>query len=87
MACGTPVVASCIGGITEMLTGEFQSGLAEPGNEQDLADSLSRVFDWRDKDCQLGERCHQHIVSNFSLDKMIDGVEKVLERRFTKLFA
>ncbi|MEC4813843.1 MAG: glycosyltransferase family 4 protein [Scytonema sp. PMC 1069.18] len=87
MACGTPAVASRIGGIQEILTGEFRDGLVEPGNEQDLANVLHRMMYWRDKDSQLGERCRQHIASNFSLDKMVDGVEKVLESRFTKLLA
>jgi glycosyltransferase involved in cell wall biosynthesis len=83
MACGTPVVASRVGGIPEILTGEFQSGLFEPGNERDLADILSQFMNWRDKNPQLGERCREHIVSKFSLDKMVDDFEKVLERRFS----
>ncbi|MBD2434056.1 MULTISPECIES: glycosyltransferase family 4 protein [Fischerella] len=83
MACGTPVVASCIGGIPEILTGEFQKGLFEPGNERDLSDTLNQIINWRENDSQLGKRCREHVLKNFSLDKMIDGVEKVLERRFS----
>jgi len=87
MACGTPVVASRIGGIPESLTGEFQNGLFEPGNERDLSDTLNQIVYWRSKEPKLGERCREHVVSKFSLDKMVDGVEKVLEHRFIKLFA
>ncbi len=78
MACGTPVVASRTGGIPEILTGEFQSSLFETGNEQYLADTLNRIINWRDKDPQLGERCREHVLSKFTLDKMVDGIEKVL---------
>lgn len=78
MACGTPVVASRTGGIPEILTGEFARGLFKPGDEQDLADSLNRIMNWRDKDPQLGERCRDHIVSKFSLETVIDSIEKVL---------
>lgn len=78
MACGTPVVASRTGGITEILTEEFQNGLFEPGNEQELADTLDRIVYWRDKDPTLGKRCRDHILSNFTLDTMVDGIEKVL---------
>jgi glycosyltransferase involved in cell wall biosynthesis len=79
MACGTPVVGSRIGGIPESLTGEFQNFLFEPTNEKDLADTLSRVINWREKDAQLGERCRHHIASKLSFEKMIDGIEKILE--------
>ena len=78
MACGTPVVASRTGGITEILTGEFEKGLFEPGNEQDLAATLSQILHWRDKDPDLGKRCRAHVLSNFTLDTMVDGIEKVL---------
>jgi glycosyltransferase involved in cell wall biosynthesis len=80
MACGTPVVASRTGGIPENLTGEFESGLFEPGNEQDLLDALNRMMTWRNSNPQLGDRCRKHILSKFSPNKMIDGYEKVLLR-------
>jgi glycosyltransferase involved in cell wall biosynthesis len=79
MACGTPVVASNTGGIPESLTGEFKNGLFQPGNEQDLSDTLNRLMNWRNRDSQLGDRCRQHILANFSIDKMVDAVEKVLK--------
>lgn len=84
MACGTPVVASRIGGIPEILTGEFQSGLFEPGNEQELATTLNRIMNWRDSNPQLGLRCREHVSSKFSYDRMIDGIEKNLLKFFNK---
>lgn len=78
MACGTPVVASRTGGIPEILTAEFERELFEPGNERALFEHLNRVIDWREQNPDFGNRCRQHILSNFSLDKMIDGVEKAL---------
>lgn len=78
MACGTPVVASRTGGIPEILTAEFENGLVEPGNEEALLDALKRIVNWRDQDPQLGDRCREHVLAKFNLDKMIDGIEKVL---------
>ena len=78
MACGTPVVASCTGGITEILTGEFNVGLFEPGNERELSNAINIIINWRDKDPVLGNRCRKHILENFSLNKTVDGIEEVL---------
>lgn len=78
MACGTPVVASRTGGITEILTGEFDGQLFEPGNERELAANLAQILHWRDKDPNLGKRCRDRVLSNFTLDTMVDGIEKVL---------
>ncbi|MBW4490175.1 MAG: glycosyltransferase family 4 protein [Trichocoleus desertorum ATA4-8-CV12] len=78
MACGTPVVASQIGGIPEILTGEFQAQLFEPGNAQELAKVLQQNLDWKEKDPQLGQRCREHMASRFSLDSMVNGIEAVL---------
>lgn len=78
MACGTPVVGSRVGGIPEILTGEFQAGLFEPGNKQDLADTLNEMINWRDTNPQLGAKVREYTLNKFSLKSMIDGVEKVL---------
>lgn len=78
MACGTPVVGSKTGGIPEILTGEFQHHLVAPGHQQDLAQTLHRVLNWRTSDPELGQRCREHVLNQFSLEKMVDGIEKVL---------
>lgn len=78
MACKTPVVASRIGGIQEILTNEFAKGLFEPGNPEDLAEKLLSIIKWKESDSQIGNKCRQHIISNFQKEKMIEGVEKVL---------
>ena len=80
MACGTPVVASRTGGIPEILTGEFQSGLFNAGDERDLTDTLIHMINWRNKNAQLGKRCREHVLSQFTVDRMVDGVEKVILR-------
>jgi glycosyltransferase involved in cell wall biosynthesis len=77
MACGTPVVASRTGGIPEILTGEFQSGLFEPGNAQNLSATLNFVMNWQDKSPDLSEKCRKHVLEKFGLDRMVEGVEKV----------
>ncbi|WP_017651765.1 glycosyltransferase family 4 protein [Fortiea contorta] len=78
MSCGTPVVASRTGGIPEILTGEFENMLFEKGNIQDLTNTINSVLKWQDLDPQLGMRCRHHILENFHVNKMVDGVEQAL---------
>lgn len=78
MACGTPVVASRVGGIPEILTGEFQPWLVEPDNAQELCDRLQHLLDWRETDPSLSQRCREHVVRNFNLERTINGVEDIL---------
>lgn len=78
MACGTPVVASRTGGIPEILTGEFQKNLVDPGDVQQLADRMDELLNWRSIDPDLGKRCRDHVATQFSLEKMVNGIEEIL---------
>ena len=78
MSCGTPLVGSRTGGTIEALTGEFERRLFTPGDEQDLARRLSETIDWRQNDPKLGTRYREHILKNFSLEKLVDNFEVVL---------
>jgi glycosyltransferase involved in cell wall biosynthesis len=44
MAVGTPVIASRVGGIPEMLTGKFGKWLCDPGNVDDLYNKLAEIL-------------------------------------------
>lgn len=78
LACGTPVVASRVGGIPEILTGEFAANLVTAGDEKALAKRISEVIHWRETDPEFGQRCSDHVANKFSLESMISGVEKTL---------
>lgn len=84
MSAGTPLVASKIGGIPEVLTGEFTNHLVEPDQPAALAETLGRVIGWREQDPSLGQRCRQHIINHFSINSMIDGIEESLLQLLTK---
>jgi glycosyltransferase involved in cell wall biosynthesis len=78
MACGTPVVASRVGGIPEAVAGPFPSHLVEPGSVDALAERLAALRGWRSTDPALGKRCRQHIVSHFPFRRTLDAVEGLL---------
>ncbi|MBW4658044.1 MAG: glycosyltransferase family 4 protein [Drouetiella hepatica Uher 2000/2452] len=78
MACGVPVVASRVGGIPEVLSGEFAQGLFCPGDAEDLAAKLRYVLDWQAQDPSLGQRCRDYVSDRFPLSQAVEGVERVM---------
>lgn len=84
MACGTPSLGSQVGGIPEVLTGEFSDWLFTPGDEHDLYIKLKTILYWRDTDPGLVQRCRQHVIDNFSLHQTIDGIEAVLQKALNR---
>ena len=80
LASGRPVVATSVGGIPEILTGDFRSMLVEPGDRRGLAARIGSLRNWRTADPGLAARCTRHVLDGFSLDATVDGVEHVLTR-------
>lgn len=78
LACGTPVLASRIGGLPELLSPQFENWLFEPGNERELADLLLQVRDWRQTHPDTSRQCRQHILDHFSQQQWLEGIEQVL---------
>lgn len=71
MAAGTPVVASAVGAIPEIIRHGREGLLVAPGQAPALADALARLAG----DCQLRRRLAREAarrVAEFSLDKMLE---------------
>lgn len=68
MACGTPVIASPLGALPELIvknvTGYFVKNTDEAVKKIKVVSHLSRI------------RCREHVEKNFSLEKMVEGYEK-----------
>jgi glycosyltransferase involved in cell wall biosynthesis len=80
MSTGRPVIGTSVGGIPEILTGEFGQFLARPEDSGAIADRIRLLRDWRDRDPGLGTRARQHVERRFSLQRTADGVESILLR-------
>jgi glycosyltransferase involved in cell wall biosynthesis len=78
MATGRPALASRIGGITEILTGEFERFLVEPGDAGVVTLALESLVGWQKREPSLAENCRAHVRDHFSLDRVVDGVERSL---------
>ncbi len=80
MACGTPSVGLRVGGIPEVLSGEFQRFLVDRDDIDGLATILKSLQTWRQEDPALGQRCRTYVENHFSINRTVAGVEKVLKQ-------
>jgi len=80
MSTGRPVVATRVGGIPEILSGEFARYLVDPADTHALASQLDCLEQWRADDPDLARRARSHVQERFSLQGTVDGIEKILLR-------
>jgi len=78
MSTARPVVGTAVGGVPEVLSGEFARLLVRPGDAGELAERIGSVLDWRTDDPGLGERCRRSVEQRFPYDEHVDALEAVL---------
>jgi len=77
MACGTPVVASAVGGILEVVEDGRTGLLVPPGNADELATALRRVLDDRDLAARFGEAGRRRVEERFSWASVAERTARV----------
>jgi glycosyltransferase involved in cell wall biosynthesis len=77
MATGIPPVAAAVGGIPEILHGDYSGLLFPRGDSASLAERLRTLQGWRSANPALAARCVEHVARNFSLDACITQLESV----------
>jgi len=77
MVSGTAVVATAAGGVKELITDGETGLLAEPGDASGISSALLRMIEDRDKRVSMEEKARKHVMSAFSMDKMISETEKI----------
>ncbi|MEW6082508.1 MAG: glycosyltransferase [Bacillota bacterium] len=80
MACGVPVVASSVGGLTEVIT-HGETGLLFPaGSPGDLADALRYLAQDPDQARRIGQAAKDSVISRFSASKMAEETAAIYRR-------
>ncbi len=78
MACGIPSIARELGGVGEVLDGEFSRFLFRGLDDEEPTRALSSLVDWRRHDSMLGVRARAHVEQRFAAERMVAGVENAL---------
>lgn len=71
LSCETPVIATPVGGIPEIIQ-NFESGLlVPPNNPQELAKKVQFLLDNKYERIRLGRKGRKSVIKNFSLDEVL----------------
>ena len=77
MAQGTPVVASSVGGIPELVEDGRTGLLVAPGSTAALAEALARLWDDRELGRSLGEAGRTTVVPRYTWEAVAEAIERV----------
>jgi glycosyltransferase involved in cell wall biosynthesis len=70
---GLPIIASCIGGIPEIIS-DMQDGiLVHPRQPREIAEAITYLIENPDKTKKFKEKIHEKVLQNFSREKMADA--------------
>lgn len=77
MSCGTPAVASAVGGLPETLAA-FPDHLVPPGDAGALAEAIDRLVGWRRHSPALGNHSRRWVVDHLALERTVGAVSALL---------
>jgi glycosyltransferase involved in cell wall biosynthesis len=77
MSTGIPAVAAAVGGVPEVLAGEFERMLFPRGDVAALAERLRDLAGWRRDDPGLANRCAQYVAGRYELTDTVTRLETV----------
>jgi glycosyltransferase involved in cell wall biosynthesis len=72
-----PVVATTVGGIPEIVEDMRSGVLVQPKNVRELAHAISFMIEHSDERRKYGSTLKERVATQFSLEKMIEGVVKI----------
>lgn len=75
MACGTPVLATAVDGIPEIIVHAENGWLVKPGDEAELADGMVHVCRREELRERLATRALQDVTQRFSLQRYLEELQ------------
>ncbi|MFA4907706.1 MAG: glycosyltransferase family 4 protein [archaeon] len=84
-ACGRPVIASRLGGLTDVVEDGKTGFLFGAGNEKELAEKISIVLENPKKEAEFGRNARQRALRNFSVEieakKYLEAYDSALKAK------
>jgi glycosyltransferase involved in cell wall biosynthesis len=80
LSCGTPVVATNVGGVSEVVLNEKNGLTVPPGNPEKLADAIRYLQDNEKLGKRFGELGRARVIRNFSSDVILGKLRRIYEK-------
>ncbi|MBD3245974.1 MAG: glycosyltransferase [Candidatus Omnitrophica bacterium] len=77
MASAKPVVATAVGGNTELIRDGIDGRLVSPEHEEEMADALRELLGEKEKREQMGRHARERIREEFNLETIVKEYENV----------
>jgi glycosyltransferase involved in cell wall biosynthesis len=79
MAAGLPVIATCVGGIPEVVDDNKTGLLVEPKDSDTLAEAIGRIIEGSELRERLAQNARDYAIKNFDIKKTVSDTEKLYE--------
>ena len=80
MAAGKPVIATDVGGTSEVVIDDETGIMVQPKDVQAAADALLRLIDSSELRIRLGESGRQYVEKNYSVDKYVERLDGLYQK-------
>ena len=84
MCTGTPVIASDVGGVGEIVKNDFNGYVVPAGDEDAFRRKIIHYYNNRSLIKMHGENAKSFVSSNFDISKMVNEYYKVFERNWVR---
>lgn len=78
MSTGTPVIGTRVGGIPEILVGDFKEFIALPNNPSSLAEKINLFVSNPSRLCMLGEQMYEYVHSKYNMSTHFSTLKQAL---------
>lgn len=81
LSCGTPVVAFRRGSVPEIIKDGQTGFICPPGDIEAMTKATKKIYAMPEEEYQaMRKTCRKHVEENFTVEKMVDGYERVYEK-------
>lgn len=81
MAAGVPVIAFRRGAMPELIKDGVNGFLVKPSNIEGMVRAVKRIYEMPEAEYrQMRINCREHVKKNFTVEKMVDGYERVYQK-------
>lgn len=79
MAAGTPVIATCVGGTSELIAHGKTGLLVEPDSPRDAAARICELLSSPQCAKRIAEAARYRVMNDFTMEKMIQSLEEIYD--------